>query len=153
VWTPRISPSRWRCAGVEEAAAAAKVRLLEPIDEISVLIPDHLVGAVMSDLSGRRGRVLGTDTAGNDRTLVKSKCHKSSWPATRSTCARSHTGSLVHPFVRPVRSPCRNPQHLESRPQTELPDTADRTYATPISTVIRACQLAPSFASLRSRPR
>ena len=27
----------------------------------------------MSDLSGRRGRVLGTDTAGNDRTLVKSE--------------------------------------------------------------------------------
>ena len=58
---------------LKEAAAAAKVRLLEPIDEISVLIPDHLVGAVMSDLSGRRGRLLGTDIAGNDRTLVKSE--------------------------------------------------------------------------------
>ena len=58
---------------LKEAAAAAKVTLLEPIDEISVLIPDDLVGAVMSDLSGRRGRVLGTDTAGNDRTLVKSE--------------------------------------------------------------------------------
>jgi elongation factor G len=58
---------------LKEAAAAAKVRLLEPIDEISVLIPDDLVGAVMSDLSGRRGRVLGTDTAGSDRTLVKSE--------------------------------------------------------------------------------
>jgi len=34
-------------------------RLLEPIDEVSVLIPDDLVGAVMSDLSGRRGRVMG----------------------------------------------------------------------------------------------
>jgi elongation factor G len=58
---------------LKEAAAAAKATLLEPIDEISVLIPDDLVGAVMSDLSGRRGRVLGTDTAGNDRTLVKSE--------------------------------------------------------------------------------
>src|SRR6185312_2632713 len=58
---------------LKEAAAAAKVMLLEPIDEISVLIPDDLVGAVMSDLSGRRGRVLGTETAGNDRTLVKSE--------------------------------------------------------------------------------
>ena len=58
---------------LKEAAAAAKVRLLEPIDEISVLIPDDLVGAVMSDLSGRRGRVLGTDTVGSDRTLVKSE--------------------------------------------------------------------------------
>jgi elongation factor G len=58
---------------LKEAAAAAKPALLEPIDEVSVLIPDDLVGAVMSDLSGRRGRVLGSDTAGNDRTLVKSE--------------------------------------------------------------------------------
>jgi elongation factor G len=58
---------------LKEAAAATKVILLEPIDEISVLVPDDFVGAVMSDLSGRRGRVLGTDTAGNDRTIVKSE--------------------------------------------------------------------------------
>ncbi|MGH3961004.1 elongation factor G-like protein EF-G2 [Mycobacterium sp.] len=58
---------------LKEAAAATKVILLEPIDEISVLVPDDLVGAVMSDLSGRRGRVLGTDTAGNDRTAVKAE--------------------------------------------------------------------------------
>ncbi len=58
---------------LKEAAAATKVILLEPIDEISVLVPDDLVGAVMSDLSGRRGRVLGTETAGNDRTVVKAE--------------------------------------------------------------------------------
>lgn len=58
---------------LKEAAAATKVTLLEPIDEISVLVPDDLVGAVMSDLSGRRGRVLGTDTAGNDRTVVRAE--------------------------------------------------------------------------------
>ena len=61
------------CIGLKEAAAATKVTLLEPIDEISVLIPDDLVGAVMGDLSGRRGRVLGTDTAGNDRTVGESR--------------------------------------------------------------------------------
>jgi elongation factor G len=58
---------------LKEAAAATKVTLLEPIDEISVLIPDDHVGAVMGDLSGRRGRVSGTDTAGNDRTVVKAE--------------------------------------------------------------------------------
>jgi elongation factor G len=58
---------------LKEAAAATKITLLEPIDEISVLVPDDLVGAVMSDLAGRRGRVLGTDTAGSDRTVVKSE--------------------------------------------------------------------------------
>ena len=58
---------------LKEAAAATKVTLLEPIDEISVLVPDDLVGAVMSDLSGRRGRVLGTDTVGGERTAVKAE--------------------------------------------------------------------------------
>lgn len=58
---------------LREAASATKVALLEPIDEISVLVPDDLVGAVMSDLSGRRGRVVGTDTAGDDRTAVKAE--------------------------------------------------------------------------------
>ncbi|MCV7378137.1 elongation factor G [Mycobacterium alsense] len=58
---------------LREAAAATKVCLLEPIDEISVLVPDDYVGAVMGDLSGRRGRVLGTDTVGNDRTVVKAE--------------------------------------------------------------------------------
>jgi elongation factor G len=58
---------------LREAAAATKVTLLEPIDEISVLVPDDYVGAVMGDLSGRRGRVLGTDTAGHERTVVKAE--------------------------------------------------------------------------------
>lgn len=58
---------------LKEAAAATKVILLEPIDEIAVLVPDDLVGAVMGDLSGRRGRVLGTDTAGNERTVVRAE--------------------------------------------------------------------------------
>ncbi len=58
---------------LKEAAATTKVSLLEPIDEICVLIPDDLVGAIMGDLSGRRGRVLGTDTAGGDRTVVKAE--------------------------------------------------------------------------------
>ncbi|MGY4647478.1 elongation factor G-like protein EF-G2 [Mycobacterium sp. URHB0021] len=58
---------------LRDAAAATKVNLLEPVDLVSVLIPDDLVGAVMSDLAGRRGRVLGTDKAGEDRTLVNAE--------------------------------------------------------------------------------
>ncbi|WP_102143563.1 elongation factor G-like protein EF-G2 [Mycobacterium hubeiense] len=57
---------------LREAAAATKINLLEPIDEISVLVSDDLVGAVMGDLAGRRGRVLGTENVG-DRTLVKAE--------------------------------------------------------------------------------
>ncbi|GAB2995219.1 elongation factor G-like protein EF-G2 [Mycobacterium bourgelatii] len=58
---------------LKDAATATKVILLEPIDEISVLVPDEFVGAVMGDLSARRGRLQGTETAGNERTVVKAE--------------------------------------------------------------------------------
>ena len=56
---------------LREAADATTVSLLEPYDEVSVIVPDDLVGGVMSDLSARRGRLLGTDKVGDDRTSVK----------------------------------------------------------------------------------
>jgi len=49
------------------------VSLLEPVDEVSVMVPDDYVGAVMSDLSSRRGRVLGTEPVGGGRTMVKAE--------------------------------------------------------------------------------
>lgn len=55
---------------LREAAAAASVTMLEPLDTVSVVVPDELVGPVMSDLSARRGRLLGTDKVGEDRTQV-----------------------------------------------------------------------------------
>jgi elongation factor G len=58
---------------LREAAAATRVNLLEPVDVVSVLVPDDMVGAVMGDLAGRRGRVLGTDKVGEDRTLIKAE--------------------------------------------------------------------------------
>jgi elongation factor G len=60
-------------AGLRDAAEKAGVILLEPVDEVSVLVPDDYVGAVMSDLSSRRGRVLGTEPVPGGRTLVKSE--------------------------------------------------------------------------------
>ncbi|HTT50742.1 MAG TPA: elongation factor G-like protein EF-G2 [Streptosporangiaceae bacterium] len=59
---------------LRDAADKAKVLLLEPVDELSVLVADDYVGAVMSDLSSRRGRVLGTEPVGaGGRTLVKAE--------------------------------------------------------------------------------
>ena len=55
---------------LREAAAATTVTMLEPFDTVSVVIPDDMVGSVMSDLSARRARLLGTDKVGEDRTQV-----------------------------------------------------------------------------------
>jgi len=60
-------------AALRDAVDKAQPMLLEPVDEVTVLIPDDYVGAVMSDLSGRRGRVLGTEPVGIGRTLVKAE--------------------------------------------------------------------------------
>ncbi len=60
-------------AALRDAAERAQVLLLEPVDEVSVLVADDYVGAVMSDLSSRRGRVLGTEPVAGGRTLVKSE--------------------------------------------------------------------------------
>jgi elongation factor G len=60
---------------LREAADHGQVALLEPVDEVNIRVPDHFVGAVMSDLSGRRGRVLGTeaDPAGGERSVVRAE--------------------------------------------------------------------------------
>jgi elongation factor G len=60
-------------AALRDAVERAQPVLLEPVDEVSVLVPDDYVGAVMSDLSSRRGRVLGTSAIGIGRTLVKAE--------------------------------------------------------------------------------
>jgi elongation factor G len=58
---------------LKDAVEKATPLLLEPVDEVSVLVPDDYVGAVMSDLSSRRGRVLGTSPIPGGRTLVKAE--------------------------------------------------------------------------------
>ncbi|MCX4452794.1 elongation factor G-like protein EF-G2 [Streptomyces sp. NBC_01728] len=58
---------------LREAAADSRIHLLEPVAEVTVLVGDEYVGAVMSDLSGRRGRVVGTEQTGGARTLVRAE--------------------------------------------------------------------------------
>ncbi|HEY2575523.1 MAG TPA: elongation factor G-like protein EF-G2 [Streptosporangiaceae bacterium] len=60
-------------AALRDAVEKAKGVLLEPVDEVSVLVADDYVGGVMSDLSSRRGRVIGTEPVGSGRTLVKAE--------------------------------------------------------------------------------
>jgi elongation factor G len=59
---------------LKDAADKTQVLLLEPVLDVSVLVPDDYVGAVMSDLSTRRGRVTGTEPVGSGgRTLVRAE--------------------------------------------------------------------------------
>jgi elongation factor G len=60
---------------VKDAAANGALSLLEPIASVDITVPDTHVGSVMSDLSGRRGRVTGTEPdpsapVGMERTVV-----------------------------------------------------------------------------------
>ncbi len=48
--------------GVKAALAQAGTVLLEPVSAVTVTVPNHLQGPVLTDLSGRRGRVSGTET-------------------------------------------------------------------------------------------
>jgi elongation factor G len=56
---------------LREAASAAQVTMLEPYDEVEVLVPDDQIGPVMSDLSTRRGRLLGSEPAGDGRASIR----------------------------------------------------------------------------------
>jgi len=58
---------------LREAAKATRISLLEPVHSVAVTVPDEYVGAVMSDLSGRRGRVTGTESAGGERSVVSAE--------------------------------------------------------------------------------
>jgi elongation factor G len=51
----------------------AKPCLLEPLVTMSITVPESFVGDVYSDMSGRGGRVLGTDSAGGDLQTVRAE--------------------------------------------------------------------------------
>ena len=47
-----------------------KPTILEPIMELHIIIKDEYVGAVMGDMSKRRGRILGQNAVGNGKTEI-----------------------------------------------------------------------------------
>ncbi|OOC52669.1 MULTISPECIES: elongation factor G-like protein EF-G2 [Nocardiopsis] len=58
---------------LKDAAEAGRLAVLEPVDEVCVEVDDAYLGAVMSDLSARRGRVVGTETADGGRAVVRAE--------------------------------------------------------------------------------
>jgi elongation factor G len=52
----------------------ARPSLLEPIVKLAITVPVDKVGDVSSDLSGRRGQMVGMDSAGGGMTTVEATC-------------------------------------------------------------------------------
>ena len=93
---------------LREAAGRRTVTMLEPLDTVSVIVPDDLVGTIMSDLSSRRGRLLGTDKVGDDRTVIKAEVPQTELVryAVDLRSATHGAGSFTR-YLRPLRSHAR----------------------------------------------
>ncbi|GAA0424077.1 elongation factor G [Actinoplanes capillaceus] len=100
------SDAAFQTAGALALRAAAEqghITLLEPVDEIVVRVPESYVGAVMSDLSGRRGRPMGSESGGEgEASLVRAEV-----PATELVryavelrALTSGTGTFTRHYIR-----------------------------------------------------
>lgn len=58
---------------LKDAAGAGRITLLEPIDEVLIVIGDDHLGTILGDLSSRRGRVLGTEPSPGGHTVVRAE--------------------------------------------------------------------------------
>ncbi|MEV0087887.1 elongation factor G-like protein EF-G2 [Saccharopolyspora sp. NPDC050642] len=68
------SDAAFQAAGalaLKAAAEQAGLVTLEPVDEVAVRIPDEHLGAVLGDLSSRRGKVVGTEPEDSGWTVVR----------------------------------------------------------------------------------
>lgn len=55
---------------LKKAIQEANPTLLEPIMKMEIIVPEEVMGDVMGDLNGRRGRVLGMDSMGKSQTIL-----------------------------------------------------------------------------------
>jgi len=54
---------------LKKAIQEANPTLLEPVMKMEITIPEEVMGDVMGDLNGRRGRVLGMDSQGRNQVI------------------------------------------------------------------------------------
>lgn len=52
------------------AAQKAGMAIMEPVYELQITVPDQYAGDIMSDMTSRRGRVMGMMPQGNGRTTI-----------------------------------------------------------------------------------
>ena len=56
-----------------DAVQKAKPVLLEPYVSMEITVPSGMIGDISSDISGRRGRILGTDVLPGDQAVIKTE--------------------------------------------------------------------------------
>jgi elongation factor G len=58
---------------LREACTAAGIQVLEPFSAVEITLPSAYVGSAMSDLSGRRARVTGSELTDEDTAVVSAE--------------------------------------------------------------------------------
>ena len=56
--------------GLREALRSSAMQLLEPVAEVTVTVPDDVVGTVLGDLAARRGQVTGSTVRGGTAVVT-----------------------------------------------------------------------------------
>jgi elongation factor G len=98
--------------GLREALRACAMRLLEPVVEVTVTVPEDAVGGVLGDLAARRGRVSGQVTRAGTAVLTATvplaelfgyATRLRSRTQGRGTCTTRPTGYAPAPGPTPAR--------------------------------------------------
>jgi len=64
------SAGKW---AFRDAVSKARPVLLEPLVDMEVTVPEAKMGAITGDLSGKRGRILGTDVIAGGYAVVRAQ--------------------------------------------------------------------------------
>ena len=63
--------------GFQAAAAKAGPVLLEPVNEMEIVVPEEFMGDVIGDINTKRGRVLGMEPIGGGRQRIRAQAPQS----------------------------------------------------------------------------
>lgn len=63
--------------GFQAAAAKANPVILEPLNELEIVVPEEYMGDVIGDINTKRGRVLGMEPIGGGRQRIKAQAPQS----------------------------------------------------------------------------
>ena len=98
---------------LRDAASSCERAVLEPVDSVTVEVDEAHLGAVLNDLSARRGRVVGTEAADGGRLLIRAEIPELEIVryAVELRSVSHGTGVFTRAYLRHERLP----EHLEQR--------------------------------------